>query len=79
MKLFNLLLYHLKQFGLTAEEFQEMRNEKDKKTRLKELRGYHTLLGQVLEKMEDESFRKDPVFAAKRAVLRNNGNTKLSS
>lgn len=73
MKLLNNLLFQLRQLGLSADEYAESVNPKDRATRLQEMRGYHRLAGMALEKLEDESFRKNPKFAAKRAVLRNNG------
>lgn len=73
MKLIDNLLYAIRQLTVSADELQETVNVNDRQTRLKELRGYHRLAGQVLEKLENECYRRDPKFAAQRAVLRKHG------
>lgn len=70
MKLLDLLLYHARQINQTGEELRDTPNKRDFGARFKELRGYYILLGQVLERLENEHFRTSPLFGAKRAQIR---------
>lgn len=66
----DLLLYHLGQMKSSVEELKEAVNPREQAARIFEIRSYYRQLGEHLERLENEHFRKDPAKGLQRALNR---------